>query len=195
MRKQLLLVGLIVCASISFGQFSPKEQVVFNRFTAPEWQQIIKESRGNTQQFDRQMLEYAKNNTPLIKLPNNGGSKKDSVEYFQTSQLWVAYNPYLPPFVAYSHKTKCENPEEDLTLYLTGLNLWKEYYKEKWSEINQAINAETNSDYPKLKITDNKQQSYKQYEEQLMQWQKQNPWYAKVLMKAHLEQIKSQLGL
>lgn len=195
MRKQLLLVGLIVCASISFGQFSPKEQVVFNRFTAPEWQQIIKETQNNKQLFVNQALQFTKSNRPMIKMPNNGNSKVDSILFFQSSQLWLAYNPYLPPFVSYSRETNKENPEADLDLYLKSLEVWKANNKEKWSSIIEALKAETSGSYPQLVITKDKQQNFNQYEEKLTQWHKQNPWYAEVLMKAHLEQIKLQLGL
>lgn len=195
MKKGLLLSLIMVCMSIVYSQFSPKEQVVFSRFTSPNWREIIKESKGNVALFSQKMLQYAKENQPLEKMANNGYSKEDSLNYFQNSQLWISYNPYLPPFVPYSYKTTREDPEGDLTLYLTSLNLWKAYNKEKWEATEQALKTEKNGDYPELKISKNKFQSYKQYEEQLIQWQKQNPWYAKVLMKAHLEQVKRQLGL
>ncbi len=195
MKKGLLLSLIMVCMGIVYSQFSPKEQVVFNRFTSPNWQEIVKDSKANVALFSQKMLQYAKENQPLEKMANNGYSKEDSLNYFQNSQLWISYNPYLPPFIPYSYKTTREDPEEDLALYLTSLNLWKAYNKEKWETISQALKVEKNGDYPELKISNNKFQCYKQYEEQLIQWQQKNPWYAKVLMKAHLERVKSQLGL
>ena len=195
MKKGLLLSLIMVCMGIVYSQFSPREQVVFSRFTSPNWQEIVKDSKGNIALFSQKMLQYAKENQPLEKMTNNGYSKEDSLNYFQNSQLWISYNPYLPPFIPYSYKTTREDPEEDLALYLTSLNLWKAYNKEKWETISQVLKAEKNGDYPELKIGNNKFQSYKQYEEQLIQWQQKNPWYAKVLMKTHLEQIKRQLGL
>jgi hypothetical protein len=195
MKKGLLLSLVIACACVGYGQFSPKEQVVYTRFTSPSWLEVLKNTEGKTASFTQKMLQYAKDNPPLTVMANHGYTKEDSLNYFQNSQLWISYNPYLPPFVPYSYKTTREDPEEDLALYLTSLNLWKGYNKEKWGAIEQALKAEKNGDYPELKISNNKLQSYKRYEEQLMQWQKQNPWYAKVLMKAHLEQVKRQLGL
>jgi len=195
MRKVLLLVGLIAYTCIAFSQFSPKEQIAYSRYTSPDWMQVIKDGKGNASLFNQKMLNYAKENRPLAKMPNNGYSKEDSVVFFQNSQLWLAYNPYFPPFVAYSKETTKENPEADLSNYLKSIEVWKANNKEKWSTIEQAVKTETGGDYPTLEIKKDKQQSYNQYEEKLLQWQKQNPWYAEVLMKAHLEQVKRQLGL
>lgn len=180
---------------VGYGQFSPKEQVVYTRYTNTSWQQIIKDSKEKTTSYSQQMLQYAKENRPLDKMTNNGYSKDDSVAFFQSSQLWLAYNPYLPPFVEYSRETTKTNPEADLELYLKSLEVWKANNTERWTTIEEAFKIEKNDSYPKLELTKDKQQSFSQYEEKLLQWQKQNPWYAEVLMKAHLEQIKSQLGL
>lgn len=195
MKKTIFFAWLFLYGYIGFGQFSPKEQTVYNHFTNSEWQQVVKEGKGNTALFAQKMLNFAKENRPMAKMPNNGYSKEDSIAFFQSSQLWLAYNPYLPPFVAYSKETTKENPEADLTNYLKSVEVWKANNKEKWSTIEQALKTESGGDYPTLEIKKNKQQSYNQYEEKLLQWQKQNPWYAEVLMKAHLEQIKRQLGL
>lgn len=194
MKKGLLLL-LTISAYFGYSQFSPKEQVVFNRFTSPSWLEIVKDTKGNTASFTQKMLQYAKDNPPLTVMANHGYTKEDSLNYFQNSQLWISYNPYLPPFVPYSYKTTREDPEEDLALYLTSLNLWKAYNKEKWETVENALKTEKNGDYPVLKNGNNKFQCYMQYQELLMQWQQQNPWYAKVLMKTHLEQVKRQLGL
>lgn len=188
-------MGLIAYAGIAFSQFSPKEQVVYTRFTDQSWQQIIKDTKETATTFSLQMLQYAKENRPLEKMPNNGYSKEDSVIFFQSSQLWLAYNPYLPPFIEYSRETTKTNPEEDFDLYLKSLEVWKTNNIERWKTIEEAVKAEKNDLYPILEITKDKQQNFLQYEEKLLQWHKQNPWYAEVLMKAHLEQIKSQFGL
>lgn len=195
MKKTIFFAWLFLYGYIGFGQFSPKEQTVYNHFTNSEWQQVVKEGKGNTALFAQKMLNFAKENRPMAKMPNNGYCKEDSIAFFQSSQLWLAYNPYFPPFVAYSKETTKENPEADLTNYLKSLEVWKANNKEKWNTIELALKTELGGDYPTLEIKKNKQQSYNQYEEKLLQWQKQNPWYAEVLMKAHLEQIKRQLGL
>jgi len=195
MKKTISFAWLFLYGYIGFGQFSPKEQTIYNHFTNSEWQQVVKDGKGNTTLFAQNMLNFAKENRPMAKMPNNGYSKEDSVAFFQSSQLWLAYNPYFPPFVAYSKETTKENPEADLTNYLKSLEIWKANNKEKWSTIEHAVKTETGGDYPTFEIKKDKQQSYNQYEEKLLQWQKQNPWYAEVLMKAHLAQIKRQLGL
>jgi hypothetical protein len=195
MKKGLLLVGLLICAAIAFGQFSPKEQIIYNRYTSPEWMQIIKENKGDKALYRQNMLDYAKKNRPMAKMPNNGYGKEDSVVFFQNSQLWLAYNPYFPPFISYSVETTKENPETDLDVYLTSLEVWKTNNKEKWNSIAEAIKSESNNNCPELVLTKDKQESYNQYKEQLLEWRAQNPWYGEVLMKAHLEQVKRQLGL
>jgi len=195
MKKTIFFAWLFLYGYIGFGQFSPKEQTIYNHFTNSEWQQVVKDGKGNTALFAQNMLNFAKENRPMAKMPNNGYSKEDSVAFFQSSQLWLAYNPYFPPFVAYSIETTKENPEADLTNYLKSLEVWKANNKERWNTIEQALKTESDGDYPTFEIKKDKQQSYNQYEEKLLQWQKQNPWYAEVLMKAHLEQVKRQLGL
>ncbi len=188
-----MILSTFLC--VGYGQYSPKEQMVYLRYTNPNWQQVVKYSKGERSQFKQDALRYAKENRPLAKMPNNGQSREDSLIFFQNSQLWLAYNPYLPPFVSYSQEATKENPEADLNIYLKSMEIWKANNKEKWQTIEQAIKLEKNDDYPILELKKDKQQSFLQYEEKLLQWQKQNPWYAEVLMKAHLEQIKSQLGL